>query len=669
MTSTLARLVTLDGYGMPVTRSIRVWKLTDMEKASPLDRDAAGVVTAGEFYEGPCRFQFRRGRVGTLVAYTPGLAPGMGFAMLCPSWEQARAMAPQVAAQLARGETPQEGMFKRLEDPQEEEIPPEIGEILFQDDDPEALEKAAGHKYIRRVPTGKRRPKYRYYYTVTGGAGGIGHDSEFVEGSAFRVARNGKQGHFHITGKAADGRLTIRHDESGESMTLAPDTLRNMLQNEHATKIGEHHGKLRQDIAAAAKSGSSAQQERLSQAAKKYGVTEAPTLPEIVAAYTSGGEAALTPPMLDILVEAAKAKTVVASNPRSGGSDETTRAFDALPFDLQNFASRQYSKLFHAERNQKEAAEQTEQWRDPNHRVELFYGGDNRDVGPGIGDILQPKGPYPGPVVVTKRREQFIREEGLSFGLRDDRGWSVQVTARPATEDEARRWEEYASARDTYNAWVKRREQIPRAIVDLARKSGEHQGFLRPPKGSTEFPIDSRTSVHIEPDGAHLWYSSYHYDMDNVIRAPMSPEVQALLDEFNAPKPERPTPPTAEVPATESKPRVASPTPSVPSSSPAQPAEAREKWTLNNGTRVKVAQGAAGPKGTWHSIYVDTASQGSQRYSFSPEQKRWSYGTTPPSWLETQLKKNGWGKMFGLEKSAMMPRFLVRIAPKASKGH
>lgn len=43
-----------------------------------------------------------------------------------------------------------------------------------------------------------------------------------------------------------------------------------------------------------------------------------------------------------------------------------------------------------------------------------------------------------GWLVVQRQSARFIREDGLSFGLDDDRGWLVTLDCRPATEEEQR---------------------------------------------------------------------------------------------------------------------------------------------------------------------------------------------------------------------------------------
>lgn len=136
------------------------------------------------------------------------------------------------------------------------------------------LVKGAGHKYIRRAP--KSGGGYRYFYRVSGGKGGVGHESEFEIGAAFRVKDAGQEGHFHVTGKAADGTLTIKHDETGATHTISASALRSMLHTEHAEAIGAHRAKLAGDLKDAKEHGATAKQvARLEAEAAKHGVAGA----------------------------------------------------------------------------------------------------------------------------------------------------------------------------------------------------------------------------------------------------------------------------------------------------------------------------------------------------------------------------------------------------------
>ena len=151
----------------------------------------------------------------------------------------------------------------------EVEIPEWIGLILHSDED---LLKGAGHKYIRRVPTGNPKKPWRYFYKVSGGSG-LGHHSEFIEGAAFKVAHNGKEGHFHILSVDGD-KLRIKHDESGEESTLTKDALTSLLHKEHAQAIGVHKERLKQELVAVSKHGTAKQKAKIKAEAEKAGVSD-----------------------------------------------------------------------------------------------------------------------------------------------------------------------------------------------------------------------------------------------------------------------------------------------------------------------------------------------------------------------------------------------------------
>lgn len=149
------------------------------------------------------------------------------------------------------------------------ELPTLIG-VLLSNSLELRLEKGAGHKYMRKVWTGSR---WRYFYSVSGGAG-LGHHDEFHEGAKFKLAHGGKAGHFEVTGKTDDGKLKIKHDESGHEEHLHPDALKEMLHREHADALDGHTKKIAQDLKDVAKHGSDKQKARLQAEAGKYGHTE-----------------------------------------------------------------------------------------------------------------------------------------------------------------------------------------------------------------------------------------------------------------------------------------------------------------------------------------------------------------------------------------------------------
>lgn len=156
------------------------------------------------------------------------------------------------------------------------ELPEAYGQALYDG----TVQKAAGHKYIKRVPytaaNGKRR--YRYYYSV-GHGNTVGHADHFVVGASFQ---HGK-GHYHVTGRDGD-KVTIRHDESGESRTFTTAELKDLLVREHGEKLEQYKARVRK-LLEESKPGSHAEKRWRAHATKVYAgsTTRARTLDELVA--------------------------------------------------------------------------------------------------------------------------------------------------------------------------------------------------------------------------------------------------------------------------------------------------------------------------------------------------------------------------------------------------
>lgn len=134
------------------------------------------------------------------------------------------------------------------------------------------LEKGAGHKYIRKVPTGrvgkKGKPIYRYYYKVTGGHG-LAHDEELRHGSAFKIKDSGREGHFHIVGVDGDN-VVIEHDESKRRDTVSKASLRAMLHAEHAQAIAGERDKHLRNLTAVEQHGSEKQKATVRKRAQAF---------------------------------------------------------------------------------------------------------------------------------------------------------------------------------------------------------------------------------------------------------------------------------------------------------------------------------------------------------------------------------------------------------------
>jgi hypothetical protein len=98
------------------------------------------------------------------------------------------------------------------------------------------LIKGANHAYIKRTPTGKPRPKYRYWYK-TPSRKGLVESSDIKEGSKFKLTHDGQDGHFEVRAHHKDkGIVTVRHDESGRTIHMKQKDLHRMMQRQVAKK-------------------------------------------------------------------------------------------------------------------------------------------------------------------------------------------------------------------------------------------------------------------------------------------------------------------------------------------------------------------------------------------------------------------------------------------------
>ncbi len=103
----------------------------------------------------------------------------------------------------------------------------------------EWLQKAAQHKYLRRIPTGKPRPRYRYIYHTTSKH----HDVEHQVGEKVKITEAGQIGHFEVRSTHGDW-VTLKHDESGQEVSIKKDRLLQMFRDEHVHKPAEEAGSL-----------------------------------------------------------------------------------------------------------------------------------------------------------------------------------------------------------------------------------------------------------------------------------------------------------------------------------------------------------------------------------------------------------------------------------------
>lgn len=136
------------------------------------------------------------------------------------------------------------------------------------------LEKGAGHKYIRRIPTGDPKRKWTYIYNVTSKH----HGKSPQVGEKIKVAHGDKQGHYEVTA-THDGHVTMRHDESGHEMRVQKEHVHELFAQEHEEQIDSAHKRLARTAEAAAKHGTEAQKKRaqaaLTEHRKKFGYAAA----------------------------------------------------------------------------------------------------------------------------------------------------------------------------------------------------------------------------------------------------------------------------------------------------------------------------------------------------------------------------------------------------------
>lgn len=138
------------------------------------------------------------------------------------------------------------------------------------------MAKAKGHKYIKKVPTGKftktGKPRYRYYYKV----GLDTHAAEhFKTGASFADGKKG--GHWHIHAHDGD-KLHLKHDETGEERHLSTRELSDMLHSAHNVGAVETAAKERAqaEVAEAKKTGSAKTVAAARKRAEKVGVKDEP---------------------------------------------------------------------------------------------------------------------------------------------------------------------------------------------------------------------------------------------------------------------------------------------------------------------------------------------------------------------------------------------------------
>lgn len=145
------------------------------------------------------------------------------------------------------------------------------------------LEKGAGHKYIRRIPTGKQRPRYRYIYDARKA---VDTQAKPQVGEKIKVTHNGQAGHYEVKKVLSGGRVHVEHDETGHRMVIHATKLHDLTTATHAPDkakaqnkndaLAEKHRKMdrlprrREDVLNAIKQASGIDDHDLAQADAAY---------------------------------------------------------------------------------------------------------------------------------------------------------------------------------------------------------------------------------------------------------------------------------------------------------------------------------------------------------------------------------------------------------------
>jgi tRNA A-37 threonylcarbamoyl transferase component Bud32 len=101
--------------------------------------------------------------------------------------------------------------------------------------------KGRHHRYIKREPTGKPKPKWRYWYKIPSKTALV-HDEKLHVGSKFVFTTDHEgtevKGHYEVlSGPDADGKYKIKHDETGGTLQMTAKDIRRMIHKQHRSDI------------------------------------------------------------------------------------------------------------------------------------------------------------------------------------------------------------------------------------------------------------------------------------------------------------------------------------------------------------------------------------------------------------------------------------------------
>ncbi|NIP72187.1 MAG: hypothetical protein GWO16_03755, partial [Gammaproteobacteria bacterium] len=135
----------------------------------------------------------------------------------------------------------------------EYELPEALGMQLW-----DILEKGAGHKYIRRIPTGNPKRPWRYIYRASAAA----HARQAQVGEKIRLKEGDQEGHYEVTAAHPGDWVTLKHDETGHEVTVKQDWVRQLYLKEYQEQHASDRARLAKTYEAAQQYGSKNQIER-----------------------------------------------------------------------------------------------------------------------------------------------------------------------------------------------------------------------------------------------------------------------------------------------------------------------------------------------------------------------------------------------------------------------
>jgi len=107
------------------------------------------------------------------------------------------------------------------------------------------LRKGRPHKYIMRTPTGKAKPKWRYYYRVPGK--GVARSATLKRGSKFSGRAGDSEGHWEVLSDD-DTHVFVKHSGTGKHTRHTKADFAKLVNEQHKEARLKRQGKMRGEI-------------------------------------------------------------------------------------------------------------------------------------------------------------------------------------------------------------------------------------------------------------------------------------------------------------------------------------------------------------------------------------------------------------------------------------